>query len=86
VFNWKAKPIYTDNLFGKGGKKYVAGGMIIRECKNWMVLVDDIGEGELAYKVASNEHRAFNNIRGAIEGIEVPMTCLINYYGIGYFV
>jgi hypothetical protein len=86
ICQWKINPIYLDNLHGKGGKKFVAGGMIIRECRDWMLLTKDLGEGELAYKIACNEHRAFNLIRGTLEGIEVPLSCIIVYNGISFFV
>jgi len=80
------KPIYLGSMFGKGGLKYITGGMVIRECKNWTLLTKDLGEGSLCYKIASNEHRAFDFLRGKVQEIEVPLSCLINYYGTGYFV
>ena len=35
IEHWKPDPVYLGNMYGKGGKKYVTGGLIIRECKNW---------------------------------------------------
>ena len=80
------KPIYLGSMFGKGGLKYITGGMVIRECKNWILLTKNLGEGSLCYKIAANEYRALDYIRGKIQGIEVPLCCLINYYGTGYIV
>lgn len=82
----QVQPVYLDNLFGKGGSKYVIGGMIIRECRNWILLAKDLGEGSLCYKVAANECRAFDFVRGKIPYLRVPLCCLINYRGTGYFV
>jgi len=34
IEHWKPDPVYLGNMYGKGGKKYITGGLIIRECKN----------------------------------------------------
>jgi hypothetical protein len=73
-------------MHGKGGKKYMGGGLVVRECKNWMAITKDMGEGEIVYKLACNEERAFDCVRGELEGVEVPLTCLVVYHGVGYFV
>jgi len=82
----QVQPTYLDNMYGKGGLKYIIGGMVVRECKNWMLLTKDVGEGNLCYKLAGNECKALEFMRDKIQGIETPLCCLINYSGTGYFV
>ncbi|KAL0228650.1 hypothetical protein GEMRC1_013270 [Eukaryota sp. GEM-RC1] len=38
-----------------GGDTFVIGGIVIRKAQNWEVLQEDIGEGDLAFKVAALE-------------------------------
>jgi len=80
------QPTYLDNMYGKGGLKYIIGGLVIRECKNWVLLTKDVGEGNLCYKLAGNECKALEFMRDKIQGIETPLCCLINYSGTGYLV
>ncbi|KAL0222925.1 hypothetical protein P9112_002315 [Eukaryota sp. TZLM1-RC] len=52
------KPIKLSAIYGDhGGDTFVIGGIVIRKAQNWEVLQQDIGEGDLAFKVAGNEAR-----------------------------
>ena len=85
IVQWRTDPVFLDNLHGKGGNKYVAGGMVIRECKNWIYCAENVGEGDLAYKLADNELRAQNLLRGLYSGVYVPLNCIVDYFGVRYY-
>ena len=85
IVQWRTEPLPLENLHGKGGNKYVAGGMVIRECRNWIYQAEDVGEGDLAYKLADNELRGLNLIRGLYNGVAVPLNCIVDYYGVRFY-
>ena len=51
-------------MYGKGGKKYVTGGLIIRECKNWFFNGELVQEGDLSYQIANHEYQNLNLLQG----------------------
>ncbi len=34
IVHWKPDTVHLGSMYGKGGRKWVAGGLLVRECKN----------------------------------------------------
>lgn len=81
----RTEPTYLGNLHGKGGNKYIAGGLVIRECRNWIYCAENVGEGDLAYKLADNELRSLNLLRGCFPDIAAPINCIVDYFGVRFY-
>ena len=60
IVHWKPDCIYLQNMFGKGGRKWVAGGLLVRECKNWVINGNEIVDGDLSFKIAEHEFESLN--------------------------
>ena len=84
IINWKIQPVNIDNIYGKGGTKWIMGGIIIRECKDWLLACESVGDGDIAYKVADNELKGLNLLRGKIDYLELPMAGIVDYYGVRF--
>src|SRR5688500_4727719 len=80
----KVKPSDLGHLYGAGGDKYVAGGLVLRRVKDWSLAGETIGEGALANKVASHELNALDFVRGKLPELEVPLACIIDFFGVRY--
>eukprot|EP00744_Colponema_vietnamica_P001049 GILI01001788.1.p1 GENE.GILI01001788.1~~GILI01001788.1.p1 ORF type:complete len:1045 (+),score=336.05 GILI01001788.1:182-3316(+) len=84
VVRWKVDPVDLGNMYGQGGDKYVGGGLVLRKVKDWIILGENIGEGAAANKVADHELTGLNLIRGKVDGVEVPIACIVDYFGIRF--
>jgi hypothetical protein len=76
-------PVSLGGLYGPGGDKYLAGGMVIRKAAHWDMLRDSTGEGDVAFKCALLELRALQEVRrlAGVQGVIAPLACCIDCYG-----
>lgn len=86
INRWKLEPQEIKYLYGLSGKKYVMGGLLIRE-------VDSVVFGGRLYKKPEQisrflEHKIqmMNYIRNNQETLVVPLMCVLEYYGICFLV
>eukprot|EP00743_Colponemidia_sp_Colp-15_P010245 GILK01011263.1.p1 GENE.GILK01011263.1~~GILK01011263.1.p1 ORF type:complete len:1014 (+),score=191.11 GILK01011263.1:62-3103(+) len=80
----KLPPTDIGSLYGEGGEKYIGHGLILRKVKDWIVKGHNIGEGAAANKVANHELAALNAIRHQVVDLEVPLVCIVDFYGIRF--
>ena len=60
--------------------------MLIRECRNWIIGTENIGEGDVAFKHGNQEYRMLNLLRNTSKNFFVPLACLVDYVGVRYIV
>ena len=60
--------------------------MVIRECRNWIIGTENIGEGDIAFKYGNQEFRMLNLLRNTSKNFSVPVACLVDYVGVRYIV
>ena len=86
-----------DNLLGDDGEKYMVGGIFVRRAKNWSINGKYLSEDEprvmkgsagtridvysIVNKIASLDVRALAILRHRIPGLNIPLACVIDYYG-----
>lgn len=71
-------------LFGSEGERYVVSGILLRRVANWEILGEDIGEGDVAFKVAGHEARCLGVIRNRVPGLIAPLSALVDHFGIRF--
>lgn len=79
--HWKPDPIYLDNLYGKGGRKWVAGGLLVRECKNWWVNGERVTDQDLSYRAGRHEYEGYNLLQMMDPGFDTPLCAMIDHFG-----
>ncbi|KAJ4459329.1 putative protein TIF31 [Paratrimastix pyriformis] len=86
ILQGQIKPTTTiPELYGHDGERHIVGGILFRRVAGWEILHEDIGEGDVAFKVAAHEVRACALIAKAkIPGLCVPLCCLVDAYGIRF--
>jgi hypothetical protein len=81
------------NLAGDGGEKFMAGGLSARRAKDWLIcgknLTDEMPMGgstinvnQVVAKLATHNARALALLRFRIPNLLIPLSCVIDYYGI----
>ena len=85
INRWKPDSLgELGGLFGQGGDKIISGGMIVRKVANWHSMGVSVPAGPNANELANHELRTLNFLRGLIPSLEVPLACIVDYYGMMY--
>lgn len=74
------EPIETDSLYGRGGLKYVVGGILLRKAEGWLLKGKEIPKANCC-KMAKQNSRNLHFIRNRVLGMIVPLSCVVDYFG-----
>lgn len=85
IEHWNIEPQEIKYLYGIGGRKFVLGGIVIRECKFIYFHGRRYEEPQQIFRILKHKIAMLNQLRNMQSKIVVPMACLIEYYGT-YFV
>ena len=68
---------------GTGGPKYVVGGIAIRLAEGWKMLGKELPT-RICRKLAKQNVRNLKMVQNRIDGLIVPLSCVVDYFGLRY--
>jgi len=81
IVDGKLRPVELFELYGAGGEKFVVGGVVFRKVGGWICDGQNLGEGDIAFKMAGHDQRAADRLRDQVKDLQVPLSCIIDFCG-----
>eukprot|EP00771_Trimastix_marina_P000058 gnl/Trimastix_PCT/1058.p1 GENE.gnl/Trimastix_PCT/1058~~gnl/Trimastix_PCT/1058.p1 ORF type:complete len:1404 (-),score=522.83 gnl/Trimastix_PCT/1058:348-4559(-) len=88
ILTGHVRPLDTTLLctdtYGTDGERFIVSGILFRRAASWDLLGEDIGEGDVAFKVAGHELKGLALARARIDGVCVPLAVIVDHFGIRF--
>lgn len=81
ITKWEVQPHDINYIYGLGAKKYVMGGILIRECTFIYTYNRKIENSETIGELLKHKIEMMNRIRELTDDFIVPLVTMIEYYG-----